>query len=76
MSGYGDPVLHSDGPGPCNCGLPHTVTPTPPPGCPMCHRLADAIDLFRDANDRLTADVARLTADVRRLTDRYERTAP
>ena len=47
-----------------------------PGGCPMCHRLADVIDLYRKSERISEAEISALRAEVQRLRNRYERTTP
>ena len=81
----GDPTVSHDGPGyrDTATGLGRLI-PRPEPDCtnPTCrdrhrllHRLADCIDVYRDADDNKTAEIAALTAEVNRLRNRYERPA-
>lgn len=47
-----------------------------PGGCPMCHRLADVLDMYRKAERISEAEISALRADNDRLRQKYERTTP
>lgn len=73
----GDPTVHRDGPGyrDTATGLGRLLpTPDPvPQPCPGCHRLADALDMYRKSERLNEAEIAALTAEVQRLRQKYER---